>query len=281
MVDEQEIVSLMNQRIKSLLQIGNIIAVILTIIINGLAVILPLNNKTTQELSDAIPNLFVPAGITFSIWTIIYILLICFALYQARDLGKKEKQDMPFLHQIHGFFILASIGNILWIVLWHYEQVIFSLAAMFLLLVSLLRIYQRVHIGATKVSRTEKLCVHTPMSVYLGWITVATIANVTAVLVTVGWDGFGISEMLWTILVIIVAVLITILMLFKRNDIAYSLVVIWALLGIALKRFSDDPIYGVQPEIAYTAVGAILVLGLMILILAIRTSMKKIQSQTD
>lgn len=266
---------MVTKNMKITLQIGNFLAVIFTIIINALAVILPINGKSTQELSDAIPNLFVPAGITFSIWSIIYILLIFFAVYQASDLFKKEKKDAPFLEQISFYFILASLGNILWIFLWHYEHVVFSLAAMLLLLVSLLVIYNRLHIGKTQVSRKEKLFIHAPMSVYLGWITVATIANVTAVLVTLGWDGFGISEMIWTILVIVVAVLITLLMLLKRKDIAYSLVVIWALLGIALKRFGVDPIYGVQSEIAYTALGALLVIGLMILILVLRMIMKK------
>jgi hypothetical protein len=221
---------------KKILQAGNILAMIITIIVNALAVILPLNGKTTEYLSDKYPNLFVPAGITFSIWGIIYILWVVFAVYQARDLFKKEEREMPFLHQITFLFILSNVANSAWIFAWHYEYVGLSLLLMIVLLLSLLAIYVRLNIGRTTASLTEKLCVQVPFSVYLGWITVATIANVTAFLVSVNWDGFGISQLTWTIVVIGVGVLITLLMLALRRDIAYSLVVIWALLGIYLKR---------------------------------------------
>ena len=242
----------MSNKILKPLQVGNIIAVILTIIINGLANILPIGGKYTGELSDNIPNLFVPAGITFSIWGIIYVLIILFAIYLAKDLFKKEK--------ISYFFILASLANIIWIFLWHYEQILLSLLAMILLFVSLLVIYLKLNIGIEKVSMKDKLFIHVPISVYIGWITVATIANVTAVLVTIGWDGFGISEEIWTMLVLIIATIITILIITTRKDYAYSAVIIWALIGIYLKRIADDPIYGVQTQIAYTAAIAIVVI---------------------
>lgn len=242
------------------LQIGNIIGVILTIIVNGLANILPIGGKYTAELSDNIPNLFVPAGITFAIWGIIYVLIILFAIFLAKDLFKKEKTTKPFLEKISYFFILTCLVNIIWIFLWHYEQIILSLLAMLLLFISLLLIYLRLNIGLEKVTLKEKLFVHVPISVYLGWITVATIANVTAVLVTIGWDGFGVSEELWTIIVLIVATIITILVITKRKDFAYSAVIIWALIGIYLKRITDDPNYGVQTQIAYTAIASIVVI---------------------
>jgi hypothetical protein len=223
---------------KKLLQIGNILAIIITILINALAVILPLNGKTTQELSDALPNLFVPAGITFSIWGIIYILWVIFAIYQARDLFKKEELEMPFLKQITFLFIVSSIANSAWIFLWHYEYVGLSLLMMIILLFSLLAIYIRLNIGKSNVTMIEKLCVQVPFSVYLGWITVATIANVTAFLVSVKWDGFGISPLLWTMFIIAIGILLTILMLILRKDIGFSLVVLWAFLGIWMKRMT-------------------------------------------
>ena len=250
----------MDNKILKLLQIGNIIAVIITIIVNGLANLLPIGGKNTAELSDNIPNLFVPAGITFSIWGIIYLLIILFAIYLAKDLFKKEKTTKPFLEKTSFFFILASIANIVWIFLWHYEQVILSLLAMLVLFASLLVMYLRLNIGKEEVSLKEKLFIHVPISVYLGWITVATIANITAVLVTIGWDGFGVGEEIWTMLVMIVAAIITILMLIKRKDYAYNTVIIWALFGIYLKRMTNDPIYGLQTQIAYTAVIAIIII---------------------
>jgi MFS family permease len=247
---------------KKVLQVGNILAMIITIIINGLAVILPLNGKTTEYLSDKYPNLFVPAGITFSIWGIIYILWIVFAIYQARDLFKKGESEMPFLQQITFLFILSCIANSAWIFAWHYEYVGISLLLMIFLLFSLLAIYMRLNIDKSSVSMTEKLCIHVPFSVYLGWITVATIANVTAFLVSVHWNSFGISPLIWTIVVISVGVLITLLMLALRKDIAYSLVVLWALLGIWIKR--TTPAF-ITNDVATTAIIAMVLIGVGIL----------------
>ncbi len=228
------------------LQVGNIIGYILTVVVNTLATTLPLNGKETGDLSDAIPNLFVPAGITFSIWGVIYVLLGGFALYQGRDLFKKDKVEMGFQEKISFWFIIASAANIAWIFLWHWVLVPLSLVAMLVLFASLLIIYLRLGIGVTEVERNEKYLVHTPISVYIGWITVATIANVTAVLVTADLPSYGLSEPVWTILVIIVGLLITVLMLLTRKDIAYSLVIVWAYLGIVIKRLDPE----LEPQVA-------------------------------
>jgi len=245
-----------------LLAAGNSIAVIATIVVNALAVLLPLNGKTTQELSDALPNLFVPAGITFSIWSVIYLFLIVFMIYQIIDLVKKR--DMPYIEKIGGWFILASLANILWIFLWHYEYVPLSLGAMLLLFVSLLMIYRRLNIGLSAVSLQEKIAVHSTISIYFGWITVATIANATAVLVSFNVGDLLLGEATWAILVLAVATLITILMILRKKDIAYSLVIIWALLGIVIKRLGDDPPYGVQTNIAITAAVAIVLIAVVL-----------------
>ena len=230
----------------TLFVIGNSLAVIFTIIVNVLAVILPINDISTQELSDKIPNLFVPAGITFSVWSIIYVLLILFMLFQINEVFIKKKNP-KYLNEIGFYFMLASLANIVWIFLWHYEQVTLSILAMIILFVSLLMTYQRLEIGKTKISLKEKMFIHIPISVYIGWITVATIANVTAVLVKNNADGLLLGEIVWTILVLVVATLITVLILKNRNDIAYSLVIIWALLGIIIKRFQVNQ----SLEVAY------------------------------
>ena len=244
---------------KRVLQGSNFIAVILTIAVNSLANILPINGKYTGELSDKIPNLFVPSGITFAIWGVIYLLLILFAIYQSRDFFKKDKIEMPYLTKITPFFILASAANIIWIFLWHYEQVALSLIAMLILLISLIAIYIKLNVGQQQTPLKEKMFIHVPFSVYLGWITVATIANITAWLVIISWDGFGISDVTWTIIVLCVATLLTLIILYKRRDIAYSLVIIWALLGIVIKRMQD------QTEIATTATIAIVIIIIAII----------------
>jgi hypothetical protein len=249
---------------KKFLQAGNILAVLVTILVNALAVLLPINGKTTQELSDALPNLFVPAGITFSIWSIIYILWLVFAVYQARDLFKRDDISMPFLNQISIFFIVSSAANSAWIFLWHYEYIGLSLLMMIVLLVSLLAIYIRLNIGRSAVTITEKLCVHVPFSVYLGWITVATIANATAFLVSIQWDGFGIDDVTWTISIIAVGTLLTILLLALRKDVAFSLVVLWAFFGIWMKRMTQpNTITDMNVAIAVSIALVLIVAGLL------------------
>jgi hypothetical protein len=249
---------------KQMFQILNIVAVIGTLIVNYLSNALPINGKIAGQLSDEIPNLFVPAGLTFAIWGIIYILIIMFAAYQARDLFKKEKLEMPFIKKISYYFFLAGLANMSWIFAWHYQQVMISVVIMLVLFASLLKIYLNLGIGKEIVSRKERIFIQVPISVYLGWITVATIANVTAFLVTINWDGLGVSDVLWAMIVIIVALIITLLMIITRKDVAYSLVIVWALLGIYIKR--TNPLYGVQNEIASTAAVCTLIIVLAIIV---------------
>ena len=218
----------------------NLIGFLAVIASNTLAVILPLNNNTTQALSDKYPNLFVPAGLTFSIWGVIYILLAIYTVYQMVAAFRPAVQKNDFFDRIGIFFFLSCIFNTAWIFAWHYEVMWLSLVIMILLFISLLIIYLRLGIGRRDdVSNTEKGLVHLPFSVYIGWITIATIANATAFLVKYGWNRFGLDEQFWTIIVIAVGVIITLGMIFIRNDIFYSLVVIWALAGILLKRLSN------------------------------------------
>ena len=245
------------------LSILNLFGFLGTVAVNTLAVTLPLNNKTTQELSDQYPNLFVPAGITFSIWGIIYILLAIFVIYQLIvTFGKDESGFSPF-KKIGYLFFISSILNISWIFSWHYEIVPLSLLIMLLLLGSLLAIYLRLGVGKKGVTKKEQSLVHLIFSIYLGWITIATIANVTALLVDLNWNRFGLSEQFWAVAVIIVGIAITLAVLFRRQDIYYCLVVDWALLGILLKRIADPA--PVQSVVVVTIVGlTIITIGILV-----------------
>lgn len=222
------------------LSIFNVIGFLATAIVNALANTLPINGNTTGALSDKYPNLFVPAGLTFSIWGVIYALLAIFSVYQIIITFKKDAPNAAILDKINVWFVLASIFNVGWIFAWHYEIIYLSLIFMVLLFVCLLMIYLKLKIGISDANRGEKVFVHIPFSVYIGWITIATIANVTALLVDLGWKGFGLNDQFWTVLVILVGIIITLAMLFFRNDVFYSLVVDWAILGIMLKRLSSE-----------------------------------------
>lgn len=226
-------------RPRILLAFLNLAALAATVYVNYLSVARPFNGKTTGELSDFYPNLFVPAGITFSIWGIIYLLLALNVIYQFVYSLRKETADDSFMERIGILFFLTCLFNAGWVVVWSYEQVKLSLGIMLLLLVTLAVAYLRLGIGRGSASGADKAFVHLPYSVYFGWISVATIANAAAFLVSVKWDRLGLPESFWAVAMIAVAVLLALLMLFFRRDIFYALVVDWALYGILMKRSTD------------------------------------------
>jgi len=196
------------------------------IVMNYLANALPLNNKTTGELSDAFPNLFVPAGLTFSIWGVIYLLLIAYCIIQFTGSNQSVISDIGWL------FGISCVLNALWIVCWHYGKLPLSLLVMAGLLVTLIMINLRITslpFGIIKAS----------FGIYLGWICIATIANVTALLVNYSWNGFGISEEIWTIVMISAGTIIVALTIYRLINPFVGLSVIWAFTGIILKRHED------------------------------------------
>jgi len=240
---------------KLVLQIGNVIAFLVIVVVNGMANGLALNGRTTGEISDMFPTLVAPAGYVFSIWGVIYVLLFVFAIYQALPKQKGE----PFVSQIGALFILSCILNVVWLLLWHYLQIGLSVILMFALLMTLIAIYLRLNVGRAKVSLKERICIHLPFSVYLGWITVASIANVAAAIVGAGWDGFGLGDVTWTVLVIVVALVINLAVVYTRKDVAYSLVLVWALVGIIVKQVEKQ-------SIVVVAVASIIIIFLALIV---------------
>ena len=215
-----------------------VVTLVIMLTMNGLAVLLPLNNKTTQELSDAIPIFFVPAGYVFSIWSLIYVALIGYVVYQALPVSEGNSR----VHSIWAVFSVNALANAGWIVLWHYEFVVLSVAMMFVILLTLLMIYVKLDIGTpairSRLTTTEYWCTHFPFSLYLGWISVATIANVAAALYVMDWNGFGISPELWSAIMIAIATVLALLMILRRRDMVFAGVVVWSLVGIGIK-FTD------------------------------------------
>ncbi len=242
------------------LSILNLLGFLGTVVANALAVILPINNITTGELSDLYPNLFVPAGLTFAIWGLIYVLLGIFVIYPLIPFVRRDPQKIDFVQRIGPLFFISCLANIGWIYAWHYQIVPLSLGLMLILLGCLLAIYLRLNIGKSEATKAEKYLVHLPFSIYLGWITIATIANVTALMVDINWNAWGLGEQFWAVAVIIVGIAIALSILFTRKDIFYCLVVDWAILGILLKRLSPTEVR-VQSVIVVTIVGLVLISG--------------------
>ena len=236
-------------------QVVNVLATVATIVVNGLANGLPLNGQATGEISDRFVVYFTPAGYVFSIWGVIYLALLAFTVYQALP-GQRAN---PLLRRVGYLYLLASVANIAWIFLWHYEVFGMTLVAMIVLLLSLIAIYLRLDIGRAEVSRAVRWLVHLPFSIYLGWITVATIANVTALLYLVNWSGWGISPEAWTVIILAVAVIVAGAVSATRADVAYVLVLAWAFAGIAAKHAGTSMVsIG-----AWAATGLVMVMAIL------------------
>ncbi len=211
------------------------------IAVNALANALPINNKTTGELSNQYPNLFVPAGITFAIWGIIYLLMIILITYQIVTAFSKSKTSL--LHSVHEKLIgFTCILNVVWILVWHYEYVVISVLVMLLFLSTLIYLFIQLKAIPT-TTFIQYVCIKLPISVYLGWISIATIANITTLLIHLNWNGFGISESIWTITMLTIALVINLFMFLSQKTIPFTLVFIWALVGIIWKRQADVFIY--------------------------------------
>jgi translocator protein len=213
-------------------QVLNVFAFILVVVVNGLANSLPINNQTTGAISDSYPVLFTPAGYVFSIWGLIYLGLLAFVIYQALP----GQRNNPRLERVGYWFVWSCIFNSIWIFLWHYELMLWSVLVMLGLLVSLILVYLRLETGRSRVPAGESLLARLPFSIYLGWISVATIANVSVLLYALGWDGIGLAEQVATVIMLAVGSLLGYLMVRRHADVAYPLVLAWAFTGIVINQ---------------------------------------------
>ncbi|MDX9923984.1 MAG: hypothetical protein RBS48_04410 [Ignavibacteriaceae bacterium] len=257
------------------LKIFAALSYIVMIIANYLANALPLNGYTTGELSDMYHNLFTPVGFTFSIWGIIYLLLLVFLIYyivassKILDSIKKEKIDNIAL-----LFIITSLINASWIFAWHFRFVGLSVLLMLGFLLSLIRVADIVN--TLSLTKTERVTIKMPFGIYFGWITVATIANITAFLVSLGWSGFGIQDWVWMIVIALVGAVIGNLRGFKDQCGAYILVFIWAYSGILYKHLSVNGFNGEYPFIIGTII--LCLISFVITIVLLANKIRKLQT---
>ena len=238
---------------KRFLPLMNLLATVVALTVNVLASTLPLNGKNTGAISDQFKVFFVPAGYVFAIWGVIYIGWLAFSIYQLLP----AQRSNPRLQRIGWLYALSGLLNAGWLFTWHYELFPLSVVVMLALLVTLIAIYLRLDNGRVQVSNVEKWCVNIPFSVYLGWISVATIANITDLLYYWRWDGFGVAPEMWAVIMLLVATVLALTMALTRGDVAYLSVFVWSFVGIAVKQSAT-------PLVANTAWAMAVLVALMI-----------------
>jgi hypothetical protein len=242
---------------QKILKLVVLISFLVMLFINALANILPINGISTGQVSDSYPNLFAPAALTFLIWGLIYLLLAAFILYLF-GLFCYERENSGKLMQISLYFAISSVANSLWLLSWHYDLIALSMLLMVILLLCLIKINQLT--SDMSLSLKEKFFIRLPFSVYFGWITIATIANATVLLVSLGWGGFGLPEFIWAGIIIIAGTIIGSMVIFKNKDMAYGLALIWAYIGILVKHLSPYGFAGEYPLVIVTTSFCIVVI---------------------
>ena len=218
-------------------QILTFVAIILAFVVNVISNIFPINGLTIGEISNTVFKevLIIPANYAFIIWGLIYLGLFAFAIYQILP----SQRNDPDLRKIGYFLVIASIAQSIWVYLFSFGLFALSVVAMLLILLPLIATYLHLGIGSSPASRLKRWCIHYPIGVYLGWISVATVVNVACALYSQTWNAWGISTEVWAIIMILVASAISAVITLQNRDITYTGVTIWALVAIAIKNWDN------------------------------------------
>ncbi|MEM7297643.1 MAG: tryptophan-rich sensory protein [Bacteroidota bacterium] len=231
-----------------------VLTLLLAIVINFLANFLPIGGRTTGEVSDSYPTFFTPAGFTFSIWGLIYFLLLTYVIYQFLA---KRTTDPTLIDKINRYFVINSLANTLWILAWHFELITISLILMGVILYTVISIYRRIYKYGIFRFR-DKLFIRLPFSVYLGWITVATLANLSVEQTVIGMDNWFLTRTVWVFVELGLAGAIAVVMIIRYRDPIFAGVIAWAAYGISQKQTA-------VPEVAGAA-AAVMILVLVVLV---------------
>jgi hypothetical protein len=236
----------------TLIALVNTLSLIVALVVNYLATAKQIFGVSMKDQSEKYFNLFTPAPYAFSIWGFIYLFLLLFLGYQFYQIIRKNLDGS--IQQIGYWFAIANFGNALWIIAFMNDLVVESMGVMLVILYSLIRITLKTNMERWHAPAKTIAFVWWPISFYFGWITVATIANASALMIFLGYDGSPLTPQIWTILLMVIATIIYITMIWKRSMREYSLVGVWALIAIAVKNWDNEQ------SIAYTAVGLALII---------------------
>lgn len=242
---------------KKKLSILNLVSVVLVIAVNYISQVFSFNDTTIGEISSRYANLFTPASYAFAIWGLIFLLLMAYGIFQVRRAFFSEKES-PFIEQTRYWFVLANLLNCCWVFAFVYDYTGLSVLIMFGILFSLIKIILNTNMERWDAPIATIAFIWWPICLYSGWISVATIANIAAYLSKIDWNGGPFSEITWTISMIVVAIVLNLLMIWKRNMREFALVGVWALFAI-YSRHQDG-----YSSIAYTALSGAIILFIAI-----------------
>jgi benzodiazapine receptor len=235
-------------------QIGTIIAFVVMVVVNALANSLPLGGRTTQTLAALHPDPFSPADYAFSIWSVIYGGLLAYIIFQALP----EQRHNRRLVALAPWFWASCAANVAWLFFWHYEQILASLVTLAVLVACVAGGYRALHRDAATPGTAERWCVHFPLSLYLGWVVVAVLANFAVWGTDARLDAAIDAPRVWAILSIVAATIAAGVMGWWRRDFLFDAAVLWALVGIVVR-------YGVPHPVSTVALGgAVIVAAVMV-----------------
>jgi benzodiazapine receptor len=219
-------------------QVVVVLSFVCTLVVNALATTGALGGLTTQQIATRYPIYFLPANLTFGIWGVIYLALAVYSVYQALP----AQREQPLQRRVGWLVALTGVFNSLWLVAFQNTLFAASMVAMLALLATLIVIYLRLEIGLRPISVAMRILVTLPFSLYLGWITVATIANASYVLYDAKWNGFGVAGATWAVIMLVIATGLTLFIVATRGDVAYLLVVVWAIVGIWIRQANTQQV---------------------------------------
>ena len=241
-----------------ILPIATLIAILATLSVNVLSNFFPPAGLNIGEIANTILTgvLITPANYAFAIWGLIYLGLIAYGIYQLRP----TVHGNPTMRRVDFLLIVACLAQIAWVYLFTLRLFWFSVVAMLIILLALIGAYLQLNIGREQASRQRRWLAHIPFSIYLGWISVATIVNIASALYISGWDGWGISAVGWTVVMLVVGAVIGAIVAIQRADVAFTLVFIWAYVAISMRQL-DNPVIWITAVVAAIVLAVMLVFG--------------------
>lgn len=234
-----------------------VLSFVVAMIVNTLSFVLPINGKTMTQISNSYPNLFAPADYTFSIWGIIYLLLLIFTFYQQRLLlGNKEEREI--LQHARIVSVTTNLLNAAWLIAWHFDYLALSVMLISVILI-ILKIYGKL-IRDAKLPCREIVLLRLPFSIYYGWTSISVVTSAFILMESVGWNGYGLPQMVWVVIALIALTAATVFRALRNRDIAFCITFIWSYIGILVRHISKSLLNGAYPLIIITVVIGVIVL---------------------